>query len=176
MGIPWYESLNFITGRNLGAFNRTMWGTRGKHNPNTWRGQPSWKRTKAFFNRHWRKTGGTPKGKDWVRKPSRMKDSVGKEAQARTRRKLEQYGMTPRMAKALTRFIALGLGTAGAYGYSKLGDKIKGPMGQGPWSELGRFAGGMSTPLWKKKRRYYKIMRAIEYGYRYNRRYSRYGY
>lgn len=190
MGLPWYESLNFLTGRNIGSFNRNMWGTRARHNVNAWRSQPRWSRWKRFFGGHWRKSGGTPRTtRDWVRKPSRMKDSIGKQAQGRTRERLRQYGMSKAQATALTRFLAIAAGTAGAYGYGKaenwLDQKTKGWLPTpgnisrdinktfGPFAQ---YTGNFVTPMWKRKKRYNKIMRAIDYGYRYNRRYSKYGY
>ncbi|HCE76105.1 MAG TPA: hypothetical protein DEP04_05700 [Dehalococcoidia bacterium] len=186
MGIPWYETLNLISGRNLGRFNRAMWGSRPRHNINAWRNQPHYSKWKRFFSKHWSKTGGKPtRYKDWVRKPHRMKDSMGREAQARTRAKLRQYGMSKTQATALTRFLAMataaGAGYLGTQAYSRMpkpgfmpddfGDLT--PERIGP---LGSYLGGAFTPMWKRRKRYSKILSAIDYGYRYNRRYSRYGY
>ena len=161
MGIPWYETLNFLTGRNIGAFNRSMWGTRAKHNINAFRN--SWsKRWADKFKRDLDSR--FPKGG--------LKGAIDR-AKTRGNRiiisKANRVATLARVPKSMRPVI---VATALAVGKTTIQDVVE-TVGTTTGDKiideiLGKQYGPMSP--WERKKKREEVKRYIYKGYRYGRR------
>ena len=183
MGIPFYETLNFLSGKNLGSGRLYR---RGKPIP----GYAAFKRNFDAFKsrwgpgRAWRGTGKPKHVRDWINKPSKMKGWYEKRVLSNMDGWMKRNRVDPKVRREVITFAQITGIAAGAYATEK-GRQYAASIGvptsyqdvindlEQSMSQYGltRVLGSNKIPYYIRDRRKRKILKGLYLAHRYGRRF-----